>query len=59
MMIDYYVEKSILIVDIEDKGILGLPFKMLKDVSILKKFKILIIECLLREKLFKAKRIIF
>ena len=58
-MIDYYVEKSILIVDIEDKGILGLPFKMLKDVSILKKFKILIIECLLREKLFKAKRIIF
>ena len=58
-MIDYYVEKSILIVDIEDKGILGLPFKMLKDVSILKKFKILKIECLLREKLFKAKRIIF
>jgi hypothetical protein len=37
-MIDYYVEKSILIVDTEDKGILGLPFKMLKDVSILKKF---------------------
>jgi hypothetical protein len=33
MLMDYYVEKSILFVDVEEKGILGLPFKMLKEVN--------------------------
>jgi hypothetical protein len=35
MLVDYYVEKSVLIVDIEEKGILGLPFKLLKEVNYL------------------------
>ena len=38
MLIDYYVEKSVLVVDIEEKGILGLPFKKLKDVKFLNNF---------------------
>jgi hypothetical protein len=38
MLLDYYVEKSVLVVDIEEKGILGLPFKKLKDVKFLKNF---------------------